>query len=173
MKRKDELLIVALVVLGMMAYQRDVQSGGGGKLAVGSPPPDFTLMSMDHGRPVSLSDLAGKPAIINFWATWCRPCVRELPIIQTLNDRRGDQYSVVTITSEPASVVKPFLRGREIFIPVLYDPGGQVATAYRATSIPTTVILDREGKVVHDFSGGAYEDILVEHMERLTESPSN
>ena len=65
-------------------------------------------------------------------------------------------------------MVKPFLRRREVFIPVLYDPGGKVATAYRATSIPMTVILDGEGRVVHDFSGGAYEDILVGHMDRLT-----
>ena len=160
--------IIGMVVLAMVAYQRDVQSGGGGKLPVGKPPPDFSLVSMDHGRKVARDDLVGKPVILNFWATWCGPCVRELPIIQALHDRQGDAFRVMTITTEPASVVRPFLRARDIFIPVLYDPDGRVSAAYGATSIPTTVILDREGRVVHDFSGGAYEDILEDHMRRLS-----
>jgi len=160
--------IIGLVVLAMMWWQREGQKGGGGKLTVGAPAPPFSLRNIHTGESVSLESLQGRPTIVNFWATWCGPCVRELPIMEALHHSGGTRYQLVTITQEPPSVVIPFLAQRGLTLPTLFDPGGAVGSAYRATQIPTTVILDGDGRIVHDFSGGAYEDILREHMARLT-----
>ena len=127
----------------------------------------FDLESLNN-EIISLESLRGKNVYIDVWATWCGPCVRELPVMEALHQSGGARYQLVTITQEPPSVVIPFLAQRGLTLPTLFDPGGAVGSAYRATQIPTTVILDGDGRIVHDFSGGAYEDILRDHMARLT-----
>ena len=164
-------LIIGAVVLLMMWWQRQGQRGGGGKLTVGAPAPAFSLADARTGDQRGLTDLRGRPTILNFWATWCSPCVRELPILEALHQSAGDRYHLVTVTQEPPSVVVPFLEQRGFELPALFDADGAVSRHYKANRIPTTVILDAEGRVVHDFAGGAYEDILRDHMAQLTALP--
>ena len=160
-------LIAVLVVAGMQWSQRESQRGGGGSLTVGSPAPEFALTRMHDGARVGLGELEGKPVVLNFWATWCGACISELPDLQRLQRELGGSFHLVTLTDEPPSVVRPFLARRALDLPVLHDVGGRVAQRYRVTRLPSTVIIDADGRVVHDFVGVASVDILRGHIERL------
>lgn len=161
-------LIVALVVVVMVGVQRTRQHGGGGSLPVGQAPPAFALGALATDKTWTLDDLRGRPAILHFWATWCGPCKREIGDIDALHRQADGRFSILTISDEPASVMAPFVNGRGLRLPVLYDPGGAVARAYGVSQIPMTVVLDSAGHVVHDFGGAAYADILLDHMDRLS-----
>jgi thiol-disulfide isomerase/thioredoxin len=166
-----ETLVIIAVVVGLMTlWQRADQRGDGGSLPAGLPAPAFALVEMGSGERVTSEDLLGRPTVLNFWATWCGPCRAELPDLAQIHAHSGDRYRLLTITKEPSTIVLPFLEHRRLTLPVLYDPGGRVSAAYGVDSIPMTVILDAEGRVVHDFVGSAYPDILVERLERLITS---
>ena len=163
-----EILVIIAVVVGLMTlWQRAEQRGEGGSLPVGAPAPGFSLVEMGSGERVNYEDLRGRPAVLNFWATWCVPCRAELPDLARIHAHADGRYRLLTITREPPAIVQPFLEHRALTLPVLYDPGGRVSAAYGVDTIPMTVILDAEGRVVHDFVGSAYPDILVERLERL------
>jgi len=164
----ETALIIAVVVGLMSLWQRAEQRGEGGKLPVGQPAPEFSLTDMETGEVVSYGDLLGKPAVLNFWATWCGPCRAELPDLAQIHADASGRYRLITITDEPATIVRPFLSHRSLSLPVLYDPGGRVAQRYQVDSIPMTVLLDAQGNVVHDFVGSAYPDILAERLASLS-----
>lgn len=161
------LVVAALVVSVMQVLQSRSQEGGGGRLPVGAVAADFELRSLDDSAPLRLSSLRGKPVLLNFWATWCPPCLRELPDIAELSAAAGDRYHVVTITDDSPTLIRAALASRGLELTVLWDAGGAVATRYGVSKLPTTVIIDAEGRYVHDFTGSASGDILRSHMNRL------
>ena len=167
-----EIALIVAVVVGLMSlWQRADQRGVGGKLPTGVEAPAFDLVVMGSGERVRSEDLRGRPTVLNFWATWCGPCRSELPDLAEIYAHQGDRYRLLTVTREPPSVVLPFLEHRRLKLPVLYDPGGKIAARYQVDAIPMTVLLDRQGRVVHDFVGSAYPDILRERLESLASSP--
>ena len=114
--------------------------------SVGSPAPDFQLSDLD-GKTVSLSDFQGKPVLINFWASWCRPCRVEMPHIQQVYEEWADKGLVVLAINwgETPSEVKKFMRNYELSLPVLLDTKRLVAQQYDVWSIPTTFLIDKDG----------------------------
>ncbi len=109
---------------------------------------DFTLSDL-QGKPWHLRDLKGKVVLVNFWATWCPPCRKEMPDLQALYDKYKDQGLVVlSISDEEAAKVNPFIAERKITYPVLLDPGRKVNTAFVVEGIPKSFVYDREGKLV-------------------------
>ena len=109
---------------------------------------DFTLTDL-QGKPWHLQDLRGKVVLVNFWATWCPPCRKEMPDLQALYDRFKDQGLVVlAISDEEAAKVNPFIAERKIGYPVLLDPGRKVNEAFIVEGIPKSFVYDREGKMV-------------------------
>jgi thiol-disulfide isomerase/thioredoxin len=160
--------LVALLVLGAMQWmQRRAQRGGGGVLPVGVEAPALDLTDLRTSDRLDLVDLRGAPVILNFWATWCGPCMRELPDIEALHRESAGRFHVVSVVSEAASVVRPVIAKKGLTMPVLFDSAGAAFRAFGVERLPTTVILDAEGRVVHDFSGVADPDILRDHMARL------
>ncbi len=159
---------VVYVAAGYLGRQD--QRGGGGVLPVGSPASDFRLQDVRSGAWVSLSDPAakGQPVVVNFWATWCPSCRAELPTINRVCEAGRGRYRVLTIVNEEPSEVLAFLRTHPMCPAVLLDPTGAVLHAYHVGPIPMTVLVDADGKVVHDFAGAADEDILQENMDRLS-----
>jgi len=112
----------------------------------GNAAPDFQLPDLDE-KPVSLSDFQGKPILINFWASWCRPCRTEMPYIQQVYEEWSDKGLVVLAINigETPSEVKKFMGTYELSLPVLLDTKRLVAQQYDVWSIPTTFFIDKNG----------------------------
>ncbi|MFZ0478599.1 MAG: TlpA disulfide reductase family protein [Terriglobales bacterium] len=108
----------------------------------------FSLKDLT-GKTWTFSELRGKVVLMNFWATWCPPCRKEMPDLQALYERFASQGLVILgISDEEANKVKPFIRERKVTFPVLLDPGRKVNEAFEVEGIPKTFIYDREGKLV-------------------------
>jgi len=114
---------------------------------VGRPAPDFTLGSLT-GRKVTLSQLRGKVVLVDFWATWCRPCWMSMPELQKLHDQfAGKGLVVLGITNEEKKEVEPFVAQRRFTFTILFDSDDAVGQAYRVPGLPTSILIDRKGVV--------------------------
>jgi peroxiredoxin len=109
---------------------------------------DFTLTDLE-GESWHLQDLRGKVVLVNFWATWCPPCRKEMPDLQALFDKyKGQGFVVLSISDEEAAKVKPFIEQQNITYPVMLDPGGKVHALYQVDGIPKSFVYDRDGNLV-------------------------
>jgi len=109
---------------------------------------DFTLTDL-QGKTWTLSDLRGKVVLVNFWATWCPPCRKEMPDLQALYNRFKDQGLVIlAISDEEAEKVQPFIAERKITYPVMLDSGRKVNELFQVEGIPKSFVYNREGKLV-------------------------
>jgi peroxiredoxin len=110
--------------------------------------PEFTLKDLS-GKTWSFAELRGKVVLVNFWATWCLPCRKEMPDLETLYQRLGSKGLVVlAISDEETAKVEPFIRERKLSFPVLLDPGRKVNEMFVMEGIPKSFVYDREGKLV-------------------------
>jgi cytochrome c biogenesis protein CcmG/thiol:disulfide interchange protein DsbE len=116
---------------------------------VGQPAPDFALADLE-GNPVRLSDLRGRPVIVNFWASWCGPCVEEFPLLtRAASAHEGDDLAVVGIVFRDRSeAARGFLERMGATWPALMDPGDAVAARFGIIGPPDTFFIDRRGVVV-------------------------
>ncbi len=111
--------------------------------------PEFRLQKLDGGY-VSLSDLRGKVVMVHFWATWCPPCVEEIPTLDRLHHSPlGKDFEMLAVSVDEggAAAVAPFIQKNRLGLPVLLDPGHQVAELYGTYKFPETYIVDRQGVV--------------------------
>ena len=108
---------------------------------------NFTLTDLD-GHSWTLKSLRGKVVIVNFWATWCPPCRKELPDLEKLSQRFQDQLVVLALSDEDIAKIKPFVEQQKLTYPILLDRGGEVAKLYDVEGIPKTFVYDRDGKLV-------------------------
>jgi peroxiredoxin len=109
---------------------------------------DFTLTDL-QGKPWHLKELNGKVVLVNFWATWCPPCRKEMPDLEALYEKYKDRGLVVlSISDEESAKVAPFIAERKISYPILLDPGRKVNELFQIEGIPKTFVYDREGKMV-------------------------
>jgi cytochrome c biogenesis protein CcmG/thiol:disulfide interchange protein DsbE len=112
----------------------------------GMEAPDFELADAS-GKKISLRSLRGRPVLLNFWATWCAPCVEEMPSLENLHKRVGDELAVVTVSVDEdwAAVKKFFPRGTSL--PVLLDTSKEVPKRYGSEKYPETFLIDSRGKL--------------------------
>jgi peroxiredoxin len=109
---------------------------------------EFTLTEL-NGKTWTLKELRGKVVLVNFWATWCPPCRKEMPDLETLYEQFKDQGLVIlAISDEDASKVKPFIAEQKVTYPILLDPGRKVNELFEIEGIPKTFVYDRSGKLV-------------------------
>src|SRR5580704_7062720 len=111
---------------------------------------DFTLDDL-QGKSWTLKDLRGKVVLLNFWATWCPPCRKEMPDLEALYLKFKDKdqgFVVLAISDEDAAKVNHFLAERNITYPVLLDPGRKVNEQFQVEGIPKSFVYDRSGKLV-------------------------
>jgi peroxiredoxin len=149
--------------------------------SAGSMAPDFALETLD-GQTVSLADLRGQVALINFWATWCPPCREEMPAIQNVYDRYRDHgFTVLAVNLlETNAEVVAFAEELDLTFPILMDRQGQVFERYRVRGLPTTFFVDRAGVVrsvkvggpmSEDFIEGQVTDLLAREEKKLDAVP--
>jgi thiol-disulfide isomerase/thioredoxin/outer membrane lipoprotein-sorting protein len=128
--------------------------------------PDFRLSDLD-GRPHRLANYRGKVVVLDFWASWCAPCRKELPAIDRIHREYGDRGLVVlAVNSESQKVAAEFMKKMGYSFTVLTDVDGSVFDEYAVSSIPVTIVVDRKGLVSAHFVGFEGEDALFAALRR-------
>lgn len=153
------ILLLIVVMLGIFVLLQGKDSlfnlSNQPRIKTGLPAPDFTFPGLD-GKMVSLSDYKGKVVLLNIWATWCPPCVEEMPSMQRLNkELGGEDFKIlaVSIDGSGADAVAPFMKKYRLGFPALLNPDGTVQTLYATTGIPESFIIDKEGILVQKVIG--------------------
>jgi peroxiredoxin len=149
------LLIVLSGLLGMAARPP----------LVGSPAPEIVLKDL-QGRDVKLSDLRGKVVLVNFWATWCKPCKEEMPAMQASYDKLRDKGFVVLAVNEleDTARVAEHIRTHGHTFEVVMDHNNQVANMYGVVGLPASFLIDPQGIVRERISGSLLTESHIEEM---------
>lgn len=161
------LLALSLLVSCALA---GCSKNGGGSDDVSTEPeeteyaPDFTVYD-ENGNAVSLSGMRGKPVVVNFWASWCSPCKVEMPAFDaTAKDFEGRvEFMMVNLTDgvyETVDEASGFVRSQGFTFPVYYDKDGDAQKVYDVRSIPTTLFIDAEGRLVTSIVGRINADTI-------------
>jgi len=150
------ILVSGLLITGCAGESNQVAG-------VGMPAPNFQLKNLD-GQSVSLSDLQGKPVLINFWTTWCSPCVYEMPYLQQVYEEWSDKgLMVLTINiGESSAQVEAFMQSHDLSLPVLLDTKQDAAQAYNIQYIPSTFFIDKDGIIQEKRVGAFPNKIAIE-----------
>lgn len=129
---------------------------------IGRYAPGFRLHDL-HGDPVDPGALRGKPILLDFWATWCEYCLEGLPSIELLHRAFKNKLAVFGIDNEEPEIAREYLRRYSYTFTSLVDRRDEAVNRYHVTAWPTTVLIDREGKIVfygHDFDSEKLRDTL-------------
>lgn len=136
-------------------------------IEIGKAAPDFELSKLD-GTKVKLSDLKGKKVILNFWATWCGPCQREMPDMQEFYSKYQNDVEILAVNytasegSEGKEKVRRFAEEKGVTFPILLDTDIKVTTTYKVITIPTSYFVDTKGVIQDKFIG----PMTVNEMEK-------
>lgn len=156
---RSGILFVIAIALGFTIYQV-VQ--GKNTLEKGDIAPDFTLETM-KGETVQLSDFRGEGVLLNFWGSWCDPCKKEMPFINEAYKQhiKGVNILAVNIRETPL-VVKSFFDQYHLEFPTVLDRKGAVTEAYNIGPIPTTFLIDKDGRIIKKLIGpmSSPEDVV-------------
>jgi peroxiredoxin len=119
------------------------------------PAPDFTLPGLNGGL-ISLSDFKGNVVLVNVWATWCPPCVHEMPSMEKLHQQFKDEnfkILAVSIDLSGAKAVAPFMKKHNLTFEALIDPAGTIQIAYGVYGIPQSFIINKQGNIIKKIIG--------------------
>lgn len=134
----------------------------------------FDLPSLGGGPRVRLADLRGKVVLLNFWATWCKPCEDEMPSMERLaRQLAGQPFALLAVSVDATEAEVTAFRDRlGLTLPILFDPEKKVASAYQAFRFPETVLIDTQGNVAGRFIGPREWDapVYVEKIQELIRS---
>jgi cytochrome c biogenesis protein CcmG/thiol:disulfide interchange protein DsbE len=141
MKKAFPLAMGGLVLLGLLGM-------AGQPPLVGGPAPEIVLPDL-QGKEIRLSDLRGKVVLVNFWATWCKPCKEEMPAMQASYDKLHDEGFVVLAVNEleDTEKVAEHIRTHDHTFPVVMDHSNRVANRYGVVGLPASFLIDRQGIV--------------------------
>jgi peroxiredoxin len=186
MRRLVVLLAGALLLAGCATGHAavDVNNGGEFRFVAGTPAgsvipvakrataPSFSGTLLDGGR-FSSASLRGKVAVINFWGSWCPPCRVETPDFQQVySQEQGSGVAFLGVNvKDDEQLAKAFLTSKDVTYPSLFDPRGEVALAFRdypANAIPSTIVLDREGRVAAVYTAAVSKDDLHRVLDSVT-----
>jgi thiol-disulfide isomerase/thioredoxin len=128
------------------------------------PLPDLILPCLDGGHPVRLTGIGG-PMVVNLWASWCAPCRKELPALQSYAARAGDRVRVLGVaTNDTASAARSFAADAHLTFPMLADEQGRLLAAVGRTALPVTIFVDAAGRVTHLYNAQALDEPALERL---------
>ncbi|ASK61318.1 alkyl hydroperoxide reductase [Virgibacillus phasianinus] len=137
-------------------------------LDVGEIAPDFELSTLDGGT-VKLSDFRGQRVMLNFWATWCPPCRAEMPDMQKFYDNKDVVILAVNLTGTESGTkeVQKFVDEFGLTFPILLDKEMSVSDQYQIQPIPTTFMIDSEGRIQKKSFGAQNYELMVQEFEKM------
>lgn len=158
------VLIAGFGWIGWSRVPADATLGPVSAPQAGFLAPEFSLPALD-GNTIHLSNLRGRPVLVNVWASWCPPCKAEMPAIQAVQDRYRDQGLVVlavnAATQDTPEAARLFIETGGYTFPVLLDIQGEVTRNYRIHSLPTSFFIDTEGIIREVVVGGPMAEALL------------
>lgn len=163
-----KLLFSVMMVVGVLG----LLGMAGRPPLVGGPAPEITLKNL-QGQEVRLSDLHGKVVLLNFWATWCKPCKEEMPAMQASYDKLRDQGFMVLAVNELEDTEKVIdhVRSHGHTFPVVMDHDNVVANRYGVVGLPVSFLVDRQGIIRERVSGSLLtEDRIADLVRRYGEA---
>jgi peroxiredoxin len=124
-------------------------------LEVGAEAPAFELPAVGGGAPLTLASLRGRPVLLNFWATWCKPCEDEMPAMERLyRELHGQGFELVAVSVDAGQQEVVEFRDRlGLSFPIVHDPDRRVSTRYQALRFPESWLIGPDGKLVARFIG--------------------
>ena len=129
------------------------ESGQATELSQGDQAPDFTA-EVNDGSTFSLTEQKDKVILLNFWATWCGPCVEEMPAFEKLYQEYGDQVAILAVNSmEDKGTVDQFIEEQGYTFPIAYDEKGEIISKYPTDGIPYTLVIGKDGTVKKIYIG--------------------
>jgi len=159
------LIVTPLLIFLALSFGKDPRAID--SPLVGRMAPDFALRGLD-GEMVRLADLRGKPVVINFWATWCQPCIAEHPVLQAgARQYEGRAEFLGVIYQDEPAKIQAFLDRRGAWGPSLVDEAGTVAIAYGVYGAPETFFIDPDGVIVKKLTGSVYPDELANQLNSM------
>jgi peroxiredoxin len=168
--------LVALAVAAAAAFALVTLPRTPPPLGRGSEAPAWSLPRLEGGDPLSLDSLRGRVVLLNFWATWCKPCEEEMPAMARLHRAlgpRGLELVAVSVDDGRQEVVD-FQERLALPFPILLDPEKRAARSYQTFRFPETFLIDREGVIVERYVGPKDWDApaYVERLQRLLDGPA-
>lgn len=142
------LFIMAAAVIYAVTQSRSAPEGGA---AIGDRAPAFELDGMD-GTGIALSDFEGKGVVLNFWASWCNPCVNELPLLNEAYKLAGIDMIAINV-GEDEETARRFAKRYDLAFPIAMDRELGVKKQYRAVGLPLTIAIDAEGRILERHEG--------------------
>lgn len=138
-----------------------------GALASGDEAPDFSY-TLPDGTTRRLSDLRGTPVLLNFWASWCLPCVEEMPALQrAYSNAAGDLVVLAVNRNELPEAIARFAPKVDVTFPLIANVSGDIGDRYAVTSLPVTYFINRDGTINARHIGALNEQLLAERLEAL------
>jgi peroxiredoxin len=171
MKKTDSVKMVGMVTLCvMLLISSGVVWGMGSRVpAVGTAAEDFRLVDLE-GKSQSLSQYRGKVVLVNFWATWCKPCTTEMPAMQATYDKLREKGFVVLAVNEleDEAKVREHIKQHGHTFPVLMDRDNKVANQFGVFGLPVSVFIDEKGVVQEYIKGGLLtEQVILDAVARI------
>jgi len=135
-----------------------------GSIRLGELAPDFTVTDLE-GREVKLSDYRGKGILLNFWGSWCDPCVSEMPRMSEAYRAKIPGVEILAVNvGETRGTVKQFVLEHNLAFPAFIDPSGEAAESYRVSGLPSTFLIDGDGRIARITAGEMASRDQVEQM---------
>ena len=159
---RSRLAIATLLVIVLAACS------GGRPPRIGDTAPDFTLS--DSGRTVTLSQMRGKPVLLNFWASWCPPCVEEMPSLVQLQKEIGSKATILAVSVDSdENAYQQFVRDHNVDLLTIRDAKQVSNSLYGTFKFPETYVIDKNGKIVRKFIGAVdwTSPEIVDYLNKL------
>lgn len=134
----------------------------------GQAAPPFELKQLNGPGKVSLASLKGKPVVLNFWASWCKPCAAEHPVLEWgAREYASRVHFIGMVFEDTESEAKAYLAAHGGSFPQLFDPSSRVPVEYGTTGVPETYFISADGVIVDKHVGEIYPDVLRERVTQL------